>query len=120
MPRKPIWTEGLLVSQHHFQVQDLYHEDLLRERIASVRLFEWGILELEIDEHLLQAGQFRLRRLAAVWPDGTFVRCGGPGEPPTPEPRVFEPVFEAGAAHLDVFVGIAAEGASFANVAEPG
>jgi type VI secretion system protein ImpJ len=120
MPRKPIWTEGLFVSQHHFQVQDLYHEDLLRERIAGVRRFEWGILHLEMDERLLQAGQFRLKRLAAVWPDGTFVRCGGPSEPPTPEPRSFESVFEAESTHLEVLVGLAAEGASPANVAEPG
>ncbi len=120
MPRKPIWTEGLLVSQHHFQAQDAYHEELLRERIAATRRFEWGILEVEIDERLLQAGQFRLRRFAAVWPDGTLVRCGGPGEPPTPEPRAFDSVFDAAAAQLGIFVGIAAAGASPANVSDPG
>jgi type VI secretion system protein ImpJ len=120
MPRKPIWTEGLFVSQHHFQVQDLYHEELLRERIAGVRRFEWGILHLEVDERLLQAGQFRLKRLAAVWPDGTFVACGGPSEPPTPEARSFEAAFEAESAHLEVVVGLAGEGASPANVSEPG
>jgi predicted component of type VI protein secretion system len=36
MPNKPIWTEGLLISQHHFQQQDRYHESLLRERLAAV------------------------------------------------------------------------------------
>ncbi|MGH7440191.1 MAG: type VI secretion system baseplate subunit TssK [Polyangiaceae bacterium] len=120
MLRKPIWTEGLLVSQHHFQALDAYHEELLRERIASARRFEWGILDIEVDERLLQSGQFRLSRFAAVWPDGTVVRCGGSGEPPTPEPRAFDAVFDAAAAHLGVFVGMAAAGASPANVADPG
>jgi type VI secretion system protein ImpJ len=120
MPRKPIWTEGLFVSQHHFQVQDLYHEELLRERVAGLRRFEWGILDLEVDDRLLTAGQFRLKRLAAVWPDGTIVRCGGPSEPPTPEARPFEGVFEAESATLEVLVGLSAETASPANVADPG
>jgi len=66
MSLKPIWTEGLFLSQHHFQAQDLYHELLLRDRIAAIRRFDWGVLELEVDDRLLQAGQFRLRRLEAV------------------------------------------------------
>jgi type VI secretion system protein ImpJ len=119
MSRKPIWAEGLFVSQHHFQTQDLYHENLLRDRIAAIRRFDWGILEIEVDERLLQAGQFRLRRLEAIWPDGLVVRCGGASESPTPEPRSFEGLFLPDAPHLDVLVGVAAEGPS-ANVAGPG
>jgi type VI secretion system protein ImpJ len=117
---KPLWTEGLFVSQHHFQAQDLYHENLLRERIAALRRFDWGVLELEIDDRLLQAGQFRLRRLEAVWPDGLIVRCGGSSETPSPEPRAFDGVFAPEAAHLDVFVGLPSESASTGNVSGPG
>jgi type VI secretion system protein ImpJ len=120
MTSKPLWTEGLLVSQHHFQAQDLYHESLLRERLGAVHRFDWGILELEVDDRLLQAGQFRLRRLEAVWPDGLFVRCGGPSETPTPEARSFEGAFAPEAPHLDVFVGLASESASSGNVAGGG
>jgi len=36
MAHKPIWTEGLLISQHHLQQQDQYHEALLRERVQDV------------------------------------------------------------------------------------
>jgi type VI secretion system protein ImpJ len=118
MPRKPIWVEGSFVSQHHFQVQDQYHEALLRERIAVVRRFDWGVLDLEVDDRLLQAGQFRLRRLEAVWPDGMFVRCGGPSQDPTPEARSFEAMFTSDAPHLDVLIAVPTESASSANVAE--
>jgi type VI secretion system protein ImpJ len=118
--RKPLWTEGLFVSQHHFQLQDLYHEALLRDRIAAVRRFDWGILDLEVDERLLQAGQFRLQRLEAVWPDGLVVQCGGTSETPTPEPRSFEGLFAPEAPYLDVFAGLASESTSTGNVAAPG
>jgi type VI secretion system protein ImpJ len=118
MGRRPIWTEGLLVSQHHFQAQDRYHEDLLRERLSTLRRFSWGISALEIDDRLLQAGQFGLRRLVAVWPDGVVVQCGGQSGDPLPEPRPFESHMRAEDATLDVLVGITTEGG--ANVAPHG
>jgi type VI secretion system protein ImpJ len=119
MGHRPIWTEGLFISQHHFQAQDHYHEALLRERVSALRRYNWGLSALEIDERLLQAGQFGLRRFAAVWPDGLVVRCGGPQGDPLPEPRSFEPHLrsEEGGA-LDVFAGITSEGGS--NVSSPG
>ena len=120
MSLKPIWTEGLFLSQHHFQAQDLYHELLVRERIAAIRRFDWGILELEVDERLLHAGQFRLRRLEAVWPDGLVVRCGGPSDAPPPTARSFEGLFGPELANLDVYVGVPAESGSAANVAMSG
>jgi type VI secretion system protein ImpJ len=117
MPRKPLWTEGLLVSQHHFQLQDLYHEALVRERVSAIRRFDWGILELEVDEALLRAGQFKLRRLVAVLPDGMVVRCGGASEDPPPEARSFEEVFGPEMQTLDVVVGLSSENALTGNVA---
>src|SRR5579883_164159 len=119
MAIKPVWTEGLLVSQHHFQVQDHYHEALLRDRIASVRRFHWGISELEIDARLFQAGQLGLRSLRAVWPDGLVTASGGAAGDPLPEPRPFEGHFPPNGAQLDVFVAVASEEAA-ANVASPG
>jgi type VI secretion system protein ImpJ len=119
MAIKPLWTEGLLVSQHHFQVQDHYHEVLLRERISSIRRFHWGIIELEIDTRLFQAGQFGLRTLRAVWPDGLVTNCGGTSGDPLPEPRPFEGSFAPNSTELDVLVAVVSEDEA-ANVAAPG
>jgi len=119
MAIKPIWTEGLLVSQHHFQAQDHYHEVLLRERISSIRRFNWGIIELEIDTRLFQAGQFGLLTFHAAWPDGMVTRCGGATGDPLPEPRPFESYFAPNATELDVFVAVPGEDDA-ANVAAPG
>jgi type VI secretion system protein ImpJ len=105
---KPIWSEGVLVSQHHFQQQDRYHERLLSERLRSALHFEWGITEIEIDVSALLAQQFRLSRFAATWPDGTHVRCGSGTPVAPPEARGFETAFAASDRILPVFVGLPA------------
>lgn len=115
---KPIWSEGLFVSQHHFQAQDRYHEDLLQERVSGVRRYDWGVSAIEIDDRLFQAGQFGLRRLTAVWPDGLLVQCDDANRGKLPEPRPFDPHLRPEDRALDVFVGIALEGG--ANVAAAG
>jgi type VI secretion system protein ImpJ len=117
---KPIWTDGLFLSQHHFQAQDHYHEALLRDRIASLRRFDWGVVRLEIDERLLQANEFRLRRLEAIWPDGLVVRCGGPSEMPVPEPRSILDAFAPEAKYLDVLAGVPVEDTVLPNIAAAG
>jgi type VI secretion system protein ImpJ len=119
MSRKLVWTEGLFISQHHFQAQDKYLENLVATRVAWTRRLGWGIREVEVDELLLQTGQFALRRLSVAWPDGLIVVCDGrTGDgfnDRLPEPRPFGPHFRGDDAFLDVFVGITNEGG--ANVA---
>ena len=89
MTRKPLWTEGLLISQHHLQQQDQYFEALVQERIRAVSHYDWGVSELKIDERGFAAGQFRLQRFSAIWPDGAAVSCGEGTGVPAPEPRDF-------------------------------
>ncbi|HYQ14971.1 MAG TPA: type VI secretion system baseplate subunit TssK, partial [Polyangiaceae bacterium] len=110
MTRKPIWTEGLLVSQHHFQQQDQYIEGLVHDRIRAVAHYDWGVSELKIDERGFAAGQFRLQRLRAIWPDGISVACGEGTDIPLPEPRDLP----TDAQRLEVFIGLA----STQNVAQ--
>ncbi len=77
MPRKPIWTEGLLVSQHHFQQQDQYIETLLsRTARKPSRTTTGGVTDLKIDERGFAAGQFRTPAIDREWPDGTSIACG--------------------------------------------
>jgi len=112
MVAKPIWTEGLLLSQHHFQHQDRYHEELLSARVGAVVHYAWGITGLEIDERTLSSGQFKLRRLVAIWPDGASVTTGEGARDPAPAPRSFEAAFTPELATLEVFVGLAYESGS--------
>jgi len=109
MTRKPIWTEGLLVSQHHFQQQDQYFEGLVHDRVRAISHYDWGITELKIDERGFAAGQFRVQRLSAIWPDGSSIACGeGTGVAP-PEPRDLP----TDAQKIEVFIGLSsAQGAA--------
>ncbi len=106
MARKPIWTEGLLVSQHHFQQQDLYVEGLVTERVRAISHYDWGVSELKLDERGFAAGQLRVQRLRAIWPDGTSVDCGEGTQVPAPEPRDLP----SDAQRIEVYIGLAASG----------
>ena len=103
MARKPIWTEGLLVSQHHFQQQDRYFENLVHDRIQGVTHYDWGVTDLKVDERGFAAGQFRLQRFSAIWPDGASVACGEGTGVPTPAPRDLPP----DGVRVDVYIGLA-------------
>lgn len=105
MPNKPVWSEGLLLSQHHLQQQDRYHEALLRDRLRAITHYGWGVTELAIDERGFAAGQFQLRRFAAIWPDGTSIACGEGTEVAAPPPRPLP----ADALRTEVFLGLAYE-----------
>lgn len=107
MACKPIWSEGVLVSQHHFQQQDRYHERLLADRLKATVHYDWGITELQIDLAALAMQQLKLRRFAAIWPDGASVDCGGSTEEPCPEARSFENAFSSSTEVLTVSVGLA-------------
>jgi type VI secretion system protein ImpJ len=121
MPKKPIWTEGLFVSQHHFQQQDRYHESLVRDRLEPLVHYDWGITELTVDDTALSANQFKLRKFRAVWPDGTVIACGDGTDNPVPPPRTFEQVWKSDAPKLEIFVGLPEDsenGATLSNDAD--
>lgn len=103
MAKKPIWTEGLLLSQHHLQQQDAYHEDVLRRRLRALTHYAWGIINVKIDEQAFAAGEFKLLQFEAIWPDGTIIHCGEGSDVPAPAPRKLPP----DALRTEVYVGLA-------------
>lgn len=119
MPAKPIWSEGVLLSQQHFQQQDLYHENLLQERLQAVTRYDWGVTILELDQVALQSGQLRISRLAAIWPDGTSIDCGDGLDVPAPQQRDFDELLVANRSNLEVYVGLAIHSDAEAAVASP-
>lgn len=119
MPQKPVWSEGVLVSQQHFQQQDRYHEQLLRERVSALAHYDWGITELELETRALASAELRITRFRAIWPDGVVVACGEGYELPAPEPRNFASAFTTDMTKLEVFLGLAHEGTTTALVGRP-
>ncbi len=114
-PRKLVWTEGLFVTQHHFQQLDRYHEWLTAKRLRSALPYDWGVLEMEVDERALAAEQFKVNRLSVVLPDGTPIEHGDATGDPIP-PRTFGSAFPAQVKTLDVYVALTHETENMPNV----
>jgi type VI secretion system protein ImpJ len=120
MARKLVWTEGLFITQHHFQQLDRYHETLLSERMRAAMSFSWGVLDLAIDERALGSGQLSVSRISCVMPGGAFV-AGGDGHGDAIAPRPFDSVFSPMMPQLDVYLALAEEAENVATVSlEPG
>ena len=113
--RKPVWTEGLFLTQHHFQSQDRYHEDYVNERFHAALPQSWGVIQLEIDERGLSAGQFRLNQITAILPDGTPISCGVELDD-APAPRQVDAAFAAHMTSLAVHLALPHESDASANV----
>ncbi|MFM0593570.1 type VI secretion system baseplate subunit TssK [Paraburkholderia dilworthii] len=70
---KPLWHEGLILTQQHFQQQERW-VDFAHRQLASAAVCEpWGTLGVEIDEGALATGRLKLARLKIRFPDGTPV-----------------------------------------------
>jgi type VI secretion system protein ImpJ len=70
---KPLWHEGLILTQQHFQQQERWNGFAMQQFATSTVAEPWGTLGVEIDEDALVTGRVRLTRLKLRFPDGTPV-----------------------------------------------
>jgi type VI secretion system protein ImpJ len=70
---KPLWHEGLILTQQHFQQQERWAAFSTQQLAAASLAEPWGTLGVEVDEEALAAGRLRLTRLTLRFPDGTPV-----------------------------------------------
>ncbi|WCE31031.1 type VI secretion system baseplate subunit TssK [Vibrio sp. SCSIO 43137] len=68
---KVVWSEGMFLSPQHFQQQERYLENYVREINEQCGQKDFGFSELEIDSSLLKIGKFGLKKAKGVFPDGT-------------------------------------------------
>ena len=111
--RKILWNEGMLLTPHHFQHWDNYHEERLNSRVASLVPYEWGILDLQLNHEAIANGLVELVRCRAVMPDGLTLNV--PLADPAPASRPVEGHFDSEAERLDVHLAIPAKRAGTAN-----
>ena len=69
-----LWMEGLFLQPHHFQQADRHVEAQIGGLARRAVPYLWGVSELEIDEEILKSGQFALRSVAGLTPDGASFR----------------------------------------------
>lgn len=70
---KPLWHEGLILTQQHFQQQDRWAGFAMQQLAGAALAEPWGALGIEIDEEALATGRLKLTRLKLRFPDGTPV-----------------------------------------------
>ncbi len=71
---KVLWTEGLFLQPHHFQQADRYMEAMVAGLARRVAPYVWGVNTLEIDDEVLKVGQFALKSVSGLTPDGAVFR----------------------------------------------
>ncbi len=79
-----VWHEGLFLRPQHLQQQERYIHHLIEERSKSMRPFNWGLTEIELDPQLLKLGKISITNAQGVFSDGTPFDI--PHDTPSPIP----------------------------------
>lgn len=103
----------MLLTPHHFQQWDNYFEDLLDSRIRSIKPYEYGILDLQINREAVANGNFQIINCRAVLPDGLFISV--PDTEAVPDLRPVGDHFHPEAEKLGVHLAIPAKKKGEAN-----
>ena len=111
--RKIVWNEGMLLTPHHFQQFDNYHEELLNSRVRSVLPFEYGVLDLQVNNEAVANGNFQINVCHAVLPDGLMINV--PDAEAVPDLRPVKDHFHPEQERLGVHLAIPARKMGEAN-----
>src|SRR5436309_560257 len=111
--RKVVWNEGMLLTPHHFQQSDNYHEELLNARIRSALSYEYGVLDLQINREAIANGNFQVTSCYAVLTDGLLINF--PDADAVPDQRPVGDHFASEQEKLGVHLAIPARKFGMAN-----
>lgn len=103
---KPVWSEGMYLGPHHFQLQNRYFEDALNFVTGSLWRDAFGFAGLEIDKDALRNGTVALLHARGLFPDGLVFDLPGDDDPP--KPRAFAELFSPLADHLTLHLAVPA------------
>lgn len=111
--RKIVWNEGMLLTPHHFQQWDNYHEELLNSRARSMMPFNYGVLDLQISQESIANGNFQVTHCRAVLPDGLMINV--PDAEGAPDLRPVGDHFKVEQERLGVHLAVPAKKMGEAN-----
>lgn len=71
--KKVVWQEGMFIAPQHFQQQDRYVQNYVRQNIETLAGYSpfYGVTELTLNHELLKIGKLSVTSAAGVFPDGT-------------------------------------------------
>ena len=88
---KVVWSEGMYLGPHQFQVQNRYFEDSLRFATSSLWFEPYGLVGCEMDREALINGVVSLIHARGILPDGLSFHM--PDCDALPEPRSIADLF---------------------------
>lgn len=101
--RQVLWTQGLFLQPHHFQVADMAVDSRLRALRRASSPWYWGFKSLTISEDALLNNQIGVTSLAAVFQDGTEISFPGNA---VLRPRSFESAWTQADRPFMVYLGL--------------
>jgi type VI secretion system protein ImpJ len=86
-----VWSEGMCLEPHHFQVQNRYFEDAIQFATSSLWFASYGLAGVELDAEALRNGTVSLLHARGVFRDGLPFHM--PESDALPEPRAIADLF---------------------------
>ncbi|MCY9852696.1 type VI secretion system baseplate subunit TssK [Vibrio mediterranei] len=71
--KKVVWKEGMFIAPQHFQQQDRFVQNYVRQNVDTLSHFApfFGLTELSINTDLLKIGKLAITHCSGIFPDGT-------------------------------------------------
>lgn len=85
-----VWSEGMHLAQHHFQMQSRYFEGLTHFSLASLFFKPYGLASCDLDAEALRNGTVSVNAARGIMPDGAVFNFP---EDPAPEPLEISELF---------------------------
>lgn len=86
-----VWSEGMYLGPHHFQVQSRYFEDSIQFATSSLWYASYGLAGVELDAEALHNGTVALLHARGIFRDGLPFNM--PESDVLPEPRAIADLF---------------------------
>ncbi|MGO9228789.1 MAG: type VI secretion system baseplate subunit TssK [Bryobacteraceae bacterium] len=86
-----VWSEGMYLGPHHFQVQSRYFEDSIQFATSSLWFASYGLAGVELDAEALHNGTVSLTHARGIFRDGLPFNM--PESDPLPESRAIADLF---------------------------
>ena len=113
-----VWSEGMYLGPHHFQVQSRYFEDSIQFAASALRFEAYGFVGFGWDAEALRNGTLSLLHARGILPDGLAFHM--PECDPLPPARNISDLFPPTRDKLTVLLAIPERKANGVNCVAAG